>query len=636
MSGINKNDTCGISSTPPSTTSDGIDQKRQRTGEYNSCIGSQLKEFHEAISWIRSNEGFIHEALTLLNSNRDENNHSQQLNLNEKTIRGEITSKDDIKKGALLMKIPRVCLISLNSAKKTMIGKFVLNVINTIDDTKVNWYHSKGDLALASYLAILTMSTKSDDQAERSSSLTDTVKAEIGFHSPYIQTLPDKTSYDNLPRRWKDEDLDRILGGTSLLSKVKEDKRGVNEDYKTLSRLLRNKSSLENVDESFTCPCPSLELFDTCLAAVSSRAFSGFGGAIDDDIDVRNSFGGEDSDAMVPILDLLNHKRGIQQTPEVTYKCIDGDIIVKARQDIKKGTTLQDTYGAKGNAQLFSRYGFCLSGNLEPDGSSNDVLELDLPLLLSMTDPNATNPDKTYDSIEKINKTSKVNLRAGPKSYTYGGFVMALEMCRSNETTRESSNVLHDDEENDMEAFLNECEGEEEGEDDFYGDEKFDGMYEDADQDDENDDSLYCSVPASSSKEINDSGPLEAEYKALCAFASALIKATSLYSIDLHKSSTACGKEKYAAILISSEKRTISFYLKVIELILSDLEKEIRDDLSIKNPMKTKKDIISSTCGKSLAQEDEEMLSNQCFELRNVYFKIRHPEIFCRLQQYKL
>jgi hypothetical protein len=88
---------------------------------------------------------------------------------------------------------------------------------------------------------------------------------------------------------------------------------------------------------------------------------------------------------------------------------------------LKGGDALVITYGAQGNAALLLNYGFCIPRNLEPDGSSNDVYEL-------LLEPKACQGDERAAGTGTI---AAVPLRTGPKSYSYGGLVRALEAVRS-------------------------------------------------------------------------------------------------------------------------------------------------------------------------------------------------------------
>ena len=184
---------------------------------------------------------------------------------------------------------------------------------------------------------------------------------------------------------------------------------------------------------------PSIELFDQMLAAVGSRAF--------------DSLGEDEVDVMVPLLDLLNHKRGVGETSDVSYtkQEKDGSILVTAKCDLEAGTSPGITYGAKGNSQLLTRYGFTMRNNIEKDMSSNDEMEI------------------------RING-KLCRLRTGPKSYTYGCFAKALECASTGtgiEQEGENANVGQQqgddghDVPDDMEDFLNSCE--EEDEFDVYG-----------------------------------------------------------------------------------------------------------------------------------------------------------------------
>jgi hypothetical protein len=93
-------------------------------------------------------------------------------------------------------------------------------------------------------------------------------------------------------------------------------------------------------------------------------------------------------DTMVPLFDLANHKRprdtsfGVVET-----HCDVGSsgnnateaFEVRALRDIPSGDPLHVNYGCPSNAQLLQRYGFVTLPNIEPDGSSNDILKVQLP-----------------------------------------------------------------------------------------------------------------------------------------------------------------------------------------------------------------------------------------------------------------
>jgi hypothetical protein len=133
---------------------------------------------------------------------------------------------------------------------------------------------------------------------------------------------------------------------------------------------------------------PSFETFSDMLTAVSSRAF-GIGNH--DDI----------SSSMIALLDLCNHSRGKGDKTNLSYqwKEENGCVQVTSTEMIDSGGLLQITYGARGNGQLLSNYGFAIPKNLEPDNSSNDVFEFD------------------------VGNSTVIELRTGPKSYTYAWWI---------------------------------------------------------------------------------------------------------------------------------------------------------------------------------------------------------------------
>jgi hypothetical protein len=92
-----------------------------------------------------------------------------------------------------------------------------------------------------------------------------------------------------------------------------------------------------------------------------------------------------------------------------------GGVLVYTTRSLPAGSTLRMTYGAKGNAALLSRYGFAIHNNAEPDGSCNDVLEVEI-------DADGGPP---------------VGLQRGPESYSYGPLARALELCRDGSSARD-------------------------------------------------------------------------------------------------------------------------------------------------------------------------------------------------------
>ena len=370
-----------MSQTPVQEQYENCDQKQRSTNHQDSWE-------KEIVSWI-SNTGTIHPYLTFSSTDRS------------------VRITNDVPQKTVLMNIPisEYCL-TIKTLNSTEYGR---RLVGAIEQMKNELSNDTNDLLLALYLAQIP---------------NDHLR-------PYLATLPTSESYDTIPRRWSEDKLSSLLGGTMLLKRSRDDKNNLKRDYETIVNSL-----LRNCDITSEKPFPSFEKFDDMFAAVSSRAFAGLGS---DDCKM---------DAMVPLLDLLDHRRGVGGKKDVRYKrCVSTErgvttaaIEVVADRDLSAGSILHDTYGAKGNAQLLSRYGFCIENNIEPDGSSNDVVEF----------------------IIKPGKPA-VELRAGPKSYTYGGFVKALELFLDEEHEENSDDDGNDDTKDDIEAFLEMDEEEESG-----------------------------------------------------------------------------------------------------------------------------------------------------------------------------
>ena len=81
------------------------------------------------------------------------------------------------------------------------------------------------------------------------------------------------------------------------------------------------------------------------------------------------------------------------------------------------------------------RYGLCIDDNLEPDGSSNNILELALGPRM-------------------------VQLRARPRSYSFGGFCTALEAMRPAAPHSNDGPSAHSAADDGMEAFMADCDDE--------------------------------------------------------------------------------------------------------------------------------------------------------------------------------
>lgn len=437
-----------------------------------------------------------------------------------------------VKEGDELMHIPSKYLMSLKMVESFPFGKSIFRLVHEVDNGQL--FHSKNDLVLALFLAVVQSDGGLNfDQDDRLNS----VKC-------YLGTLPDNSSYDNLPRRWSNEKLEQLLGGTNILERAKMEKNGLLQDFKILHEVHQKINNEFNKDAAFHMP--SLKCFDEMIAAVESRAFHCLG---DDKVDV-----------MVPLLDCINHKRGAGQVSDVSYKRQDdGSIVVRAKIDMDAEYIVGITYGAKGNHQLLIRYGFTLEDNIEPDGSSNDIAEIKV-------------------------KNGLCQFRRGPKSYTFGCLTKALALCSDDF----EDDLEEQDEPKGLDDFLNDCEAEECDFDSMYAE----GNNNEGDQNEQEDDEV------------------KNELVALNTLHTELEKARDGYSLhgdrlqDALNSTHDDSDEKFCAILIQSEIKTISFYLDAIEEIVKALT--TKSDSNIR---------------------DGGLLQKQVIELKDAFVAIRHPEL---------
>jgi hypothetical protein len=437
----------------------------------------------------------------------------------------------------------------------------------------------------------------------------------------YLHSLPESSSFDALPRRWDDNEIRDMLAGTTLLEHVKATKKGVFEDYNMMLQQHQNfiekkTTTDENVDDTGDddndmkpngtsstnmAAFPSFEIFSDMLAAVTSRAFQ-----IDDS---------DDDVALVPILDLGNHTRGKATTKfgrkNVSYQYDktegEGFMIVQSTIDIDAEECIRLTYGAKSNDQLLLNYGFCIPRNIEPDGSSNDVLNFQI----------------LSDNNNSPGGGKIIALRAGPKSYSYGGFAATLEEflneTDNNNTGMEDNNnedvdhndVSHEEEDDDkpddidFEDFLNQCDNDNEGEtgdnDDFID------LY-DVKTDERMDDSELLA---------NSNPSIKKEMEALKIFKQNLIKMSECYNsykgTDIETLlSVKSGyplTRMYSTILSLSELRTIYFFVRAIDKVQQVLHPNANSTVCTM-------DIITD-------QEDLDMIEKQTTDLANAYMAIR-------------
>jgi SET domain len=484
--------------------------------------------WQQAVEWVEGNGGKVHPNVTL--------SDDRQLYL-EKTH----------DKGTELLRIPFACLVCKTNIETTSHGQQLMQAIQKVDGGKL--YSPLHDLLLALTLAGVSETEPQEDTVFR----------------PYLNTLPEESSFEGLPRFWPDDDL-KYLQGSPLLERVQSQKRGIESDHR---RVRDEWKKLGKSDESF----PSLEAFNYRLAAVSSRAFAGFGSIADKNEDDMNI-------AMVPLLDLCNHCRGKSETKNLSYCQAGSMIVVTASQPITAGESLRITYGARSNAQLLLNYGFCIPDNNEPDGSSNDFLEFSPP----------GNSDKS------------VNLQAGPKAHSFHGFVNALDSFTV--LPKERSRGVDKDEIDDFDANEEQFA---QWDMDMTKDMMGSMGEEDEDEEDEDEEAM----------EKHDKQAIENYLGALISLESRLHELQAAYYLEGKELQEALGisatvNKRHAALLVLSEHRTIYFVLCVIRQLRCLLgppgNNAIKDDGSVKA---------------QVTEADMKLLRGQAQEIVSAFMAIR-------------
>ena len=217
-----------------------------------------------------------------------------------------------------------------------------------------------------------------------------------------------------------------------------------------------------------------------------------------------------------------------------------------------------------------------------------------------------------------------VKLQRGPKSYTYGPFIKALELfhdiCKvgrgddnddddaqnrfQGENVDDGKDFDHDD--GGLEAFLNDCE-----------EDKIDDEEEEEEGDDDFDDMMYHTNSCGDG-EFNNTLPSTKsegkinEIRALVGLQSSLNEAIE----RCERNSLICGEEDalrssvedgYCVILIKSEIRTLRFYKRAAEIIHSKLSESSPQDASMLG-----------------GQFDDQ---EQVYDLVDAFLTIRYPDL---------
>ncbi len=240
-----------------------------------------------------------------------------------------------------------------------------------------------------------------------------------------------------------------------------------------------------------------------------------------------------------------------------------------------------------------------------------------------------------------------VELKRGPKAYTYGCFVKALEMYLNDSSDKKGNTTNNNRNHNndggfgkkvgddgvgvgggdDMEDFLNSCEEHQEGVDDMFGD--------DGDDDDDGQFTMGLYNGGDNIYELHgdksSSDDIATEIKAIDSFIIAIKDARKKYSFSGNKlfeilkdKKESC--EYFSALLIISEMQTLDLYelasVLVREKLLekSSLEHTRGDNVHVEEEYSSN---FETKYGKGRGQK----VKDYAIELANTYYKIRHESI---------
>ena len=666
-------------------------EQQQQQQESNQAESTE-SWFDHLSNNIHSNGGYVHPRIHFCQRQR-------QLILlpeNSGPIVAGGSSDDRLPPSTTLFRIPQRSLITQNVA--VQICPWLLLGENQEEGS---YHFSYEDLAIAVALATCLDNEEKSEKGD-SENLNNEDGNQIDLSQQrqlecrhlvklYLRSLPQSFStsvsstsasaspsyYDIVPRRWPCDTINELLGGSSVVERIQASKVHVKQDYDMLTEKFQSwKKNRNNNNNNNTegIVFPSFELFDDMLVAVSSRAFQLPLVYSDDNTSSKltSRQATTTNIAMVPLLDLCNHCRGGRQANDkknVSYKLVSrpaalrgtpsslSDSVVRedatatsssrmflevtSTETLSTGQPLLLTYGAQGNQQLLVNYGFCIQNNVEPDGSSNDVLEFKLPRG-TKTMKTRTGSKKRKISNDSTAPTSQdqqestfiVSLRMGPKSYTYGSFVKALEWfvphqddgdddgmmtCNSSMHKRcDGDNSTSKNDQDDMDEFLKLCENEEEDEDEY------------CENGGDFDDLIYGKIAASCfAKEEQilideeDKEKLSIEIEALNKFRQELVTTIERYSlrrVPLQKGlnmdklpSCQDSRKHFAAILCISEISTLCFFVMAIDKLLIKLDVAKEDEKKLGDSPK-----------KIFDPEQLHIVEKQTEELATSYMMIRH------------
>lgn len=214
----------------------------------------------------------------------------------------QLRARKSIRKGELVMHIPRAAMILVEDARASEIGRLILE-----RGVKLTTYG-----ALAAYLLDL--------------------RRRGAAWRPFIDVLP--TSFAEHPFNFSEADLDYLQGSWILPDLVRRRAR-LDKEYHKLRECLPREYAFSREDYVWASCCAWTRVYTVSLA-------------------------GHDTHALIPMGDMLDH----EAHPNVRWiKEAKLGFILTAARDIDAGEPLTLHYWSASNARMFATFGFCLEHN---------------------------------------------------------------------------------------------------------------------------------------------------------------------------------------------------------------------------------------------------------------------------------
>lgn len=236
-------------------------------------------------------------------------------------FRGVVANKF-IAKDKTIVTIPFRCIMNVDKAKKTRVGKEI-EEMKFVPESEHTW--------LALFL------------------LNEKMNMEESFWKPYLKSLP--LHYSNFPLFFGKNTLKKMKGSL-ILDMIKSRKIELEEDFKKIKNALPDFTSRlseyvtkQNKDKSASVDSLMLKEYTWARIAVISRIFGS---------DTTGS-------GLVPFSDMLNHA----ETPGTHWDFVKSKnaFVIRTTKNFMKSCEIFDTYGGKCNSRYLVNYGFTLPHN---------------------------------------------------------------------------------------------------------------------------------------------------------------------------------------------------------------------------------------------------------------------------------